>query len=63
MIDYSRKYGPVRTLEEKPKGIHQVGAKDLPLSVSKNVTAPTDPTIVADYSYSKTGGGGRQPLT
>ncbi|XP_074787741.1 LOW QUALITY PROTEIN: uncharacterized protein LOC141973265 [Athene noctua] len=33
LIDYSRKYGPVRTPEEKSKGIHQVGAKDLPLSV------------------------------
>lgn len=63
MIDYSRKYGPVRTLEEKPKGIRQVGAKDLPLSVSKTVTAPIDPTVLADYSYSKTGGEGRQPLT
>ncbi|XP_069664901.1 uncharacterized protein [Haliaeetus albicilla] len=63
LIDYSRKYGPVRTLEEKTKGIHQVGAKDLPLSVSKTVTAPTDPTVVADYSYSKPRGGGRQPLT
>lgn len=63
VIDYSRKYGPVRTLEEKPKGIRQVGAKDLPLSVSKTVTAPTDPIVVADCSSSKTGGGGRQPLT
>uniref|UniRef100_A0A663F2N4 Uncharacterized protein n=1 Tax=Aquila chrysaetos chrysaetos TaxID=223781 RepID=A0A663F2N4_AQUCH len=63
LIDYSRKYGPVRTLEEKPKGIRQVGAKDLPLSVSKTVTALTDSASAADYSYSKTGGGGRQPLT
>ncbi|XP_052631149.1 uncharacterized protein LOC128136084, partial [Harpia harpyja] len=63
LIDYSRKYGPVRTLEEKSKGIRQVGAKNLPLSVSKTVTALTDPATVADYSYSKTGGGGRQPLT
>uniref|UniRef100_A0A663F381 Uncharacterized protein n=1 Tax=Aquila chrysaetos chrysaetos TaxID=223781 RepID=A0A663F381_AQUCH len=61
LIDYSRKYGPVRTLEEKPKGIRQVGAKDLPLSVSKTVTALTDSASAADYSYSKTGGG-RQPL-
>uniref|UniRef100_A0A8B9NM80 Uncharacterized protein n=1 Tax=Accipiter nisus TaxID=211598 RepID=A0A8B9NM80_9AVES len=61
--DYSRKYGPGRNLEEKPKGICHVGAKDLPLSASKTVTALTDPAVVADYSYSKTGGGGRQPLT
>ncbi|XP_074713432.1 uncharacterized protein LOC141938585, partial [Strix uralensis] len=61
LIDYSRKYGPVRTLEEKSKGIRQIGAKDLPLSVSKTATSSTDHAAVADYSHSKTGGG--QPLT
>uniref|UniRef100_A0A8C8A739 Uncharacterized protein n=1 Tax=Otus sunia TaxID=257818 RepID=A0A8C8A739_9STRI len=35
LIDYSRKYGPVKTLEEKSRGICQVGAKDLPLFAGK----------------------------
>ncbi|XP_074775790.1 uncharacterized protein LOC141966683 [Athene noctua] len=56
LIDCSRKYGPVKTLEEKSLGIHQVGAKDLPLFAGK-----TDHAAVADCSRSKIGRGG-QPV-
>ncbi|XP_055654992.1 uncharacterized protein LOC129784051 [Falco peregrinus] len=57
LIDYSRKYGPVKIPEEKSRGIRQIEAEDLPLPTGKTVAAAD--VLRKEHPHHKTGKGGQ----
>ena len=57
LIDYSRKCGPAKILEEKSRGIRQIEVEDFPLPTGKIVAAAAVPK--KEHPHHKTGEGGQ----